>query len=97
MISKSPDPPCNFSDPRILTRYVVPQGSITIEGISLAVASINGTRSRSPSSPTPTPLPASSGAPLDIEVDVLGKYAERQQQKQEEPIFIEQYLNANGY
>jgi hypothetical protein len=43
-----------------------------------AVASINGTRSRSPSSPTPTPLPASSGAPLDIEVDVLGKYVECQ-------------------
>jgi len=28
--------------PEPLTRYVVPQGSITIEGISLTVASING-------------------------------------------------------
>ena len=80
--------------PEPLTRYVVPQGSITIEGISLTVASINGNEVEIaiiPSTPWP-PVPHST-----FQVDVLGKYAERQQQKREKFIFTEQYLIANGY
>src|SRR6202042_921024 len=68
--------------PESLTRYVVPQGSITIEGISLTVASIVGNEvevaiiphtSAATSLHTLTP-----GPPLNSEVDVLSENAERQ-------------------
>ena len=91
--------------PPALTRYVVPQGSITIEGISLTVASLhndNGTdivevaiiphTYASTSLHTLTP-----GAPLNIEVDILSKYAERQQASQPKFTLTDQYLIANGY
>jgi riboflavin synthase len=86
--------------PDALVRYVVPQGSITIEGISLTVAAIAGNvveiaiiphTYASTSLRTLTP-----GSPLNIEVDVLSKYAERQQTA-EEFTLTEQYLIANGY
>jgi hypothetical protein len=94
MISKSADPPCNFSDPRIPHTLRRQQGSITIESIS--PAAINDNEVETPILPTPMPLPASP-VPHSTLVDVLGKYAERQQQKQEKFIFSEQYLIANSY
>jgi len=88
--------------PETLTRYVVPQGSITIEGISLTVASIVGTDVEI--AIIPHTYAATSlrtlipGDPLNVEVDVLGKYAERQQQSPAEKFALtEQYLIANGY
>jgi riboflavin synthase len=87
--------------PDSLTRYVVEKGSITVEGISLTVAAIRGNEVEiaiiphtyaSTSLRTLTP-----GSPLNIEVDILGKYAERQQQKSETFTLTEQYLLANGY
>jgi riboflavin synthase len=88
--------------PESLTRYVVPQGSITVEGISLTVASILGREVEiaiiphtyaSTSLRTLTP-----GGPLNIEVDILSKYTERQQPKPTEKfILTEQYLISNGY
>jgi riboflavin synthase len=89
--------------PETLTRYVVPQGSITIEGISLTVASIVGDVVEVaiiPHTYAATSLHAlASGALLNIEVDVLSKYAERQQAKSSSERFTltEQYLIANGY
>ncbi len=95
--------------PEALTRYVVPQGSITIEGISLTVASIHSRTVEiaiiphtyaSTSLRTLTP-----GNPLNIEVDVLSKYAE-QQHAQQQQLSEKQpkaewltgaYLMANGY
>jgi riboflavin synthase len=86
--------------PDALTRYVVPQGSITIEGISLTVASIVGNEVEVaiiPHTYAATSLHTlSPGSLLNIEVDVLSKYAERQQQP-EKFILTEQYLIANGY
>jgi riboflavin synthase len=86
--------------PEALTRYVVPQGSITIEGISLTVASILDNVVEVaiiPHTYGATSLRTlAAGAPLNIEVDVLGKYAERQQQR-EKFTLTEQYLIANGY
>jgi riboflavin synthase len=38
-----------------------------------------------------------AGSPLNIEVDVLSKYAERQQTMPEKFTLTEQYLIANGY
>jgi riboflavin synthase len=64
-----------------LLRYVVPQGSITVEGISLTVAGIEGNRVEIaiiPHTWQATNLRAlRDGDPVNIEVDVLAKYAEK--------------------
>jgi riboflavin synthase len=87
--------------PEALTRYVVPQGSITIEGISLTVASILDNEVEIaiiPHTYAATSLRTlTPGSPLNIEVDVLGKYAERRQTNAEKFTVTEQYLIANGY
>jgi riboflavin synthase len=67
--------------PKELTRYVVPQGSITIEGISLTVAKIKANRVEIaiiPHTYQATNLHALRvGDAVNIEVDVLAKYAEK--------------------
>ena len=67
--------------PRELERYIVPQGSITIEGISLTVAKIDGNRVEIaiiPHTYKVTNLHTlGPGDPLNLEVDVLAKYVER--------------------
>src|SRR5882757_3206309 len=87
--------------PGSLTRYVVPQGSITIEGISLTVASIVDNIVEIaiiPHTYAATSLRTlTPGTPLNIEVDVLSKYAERQQKPPEAFHLTEEYLIANGY
>jgi riboflavin synthase len=86
--------------PEQLTTYVVEKGSITIEGISLTVASVRGNEVEVaiiPHTYAATSLRTLSlGSPLNIEVDVLAKYAERQQ-KSDGSTITEQYLIANGY
>ncbi len=82
---------------------MVPQGSITVEGISLTVAAIHGQTVEiaviphtyaSTSLRTLTP-----GSPLNIEVDVLSKYAEQQQTEKRPRTewLTAAYLMANGY
>lgn len=70
--------------PNALTRYVVEKGSITIEGISLTVASIVGTQvtiAIIPHTYQATNLRAlTPGDSVNIEVDVLARYAEKQRQ-----------------
>ena len=67
--------------PAELSRYIVPQGSITVEGISLTVASVDGNRVEIaiiPHTWQATNLRAlHEGDPVNIEVDVLAKYAEK--------------------
>jgi riboflavin synthase len=67
--------------PSELSRYVVPQGSITVEGISLTVADLQGNRVEIaiiPHTWQATNLRAlRDGDPVNIEVDVLAKYAEK--------------------
>jgi riboflavin synthase len=67
--------------PSELSRYVVPQGSITIEGISLTVAGIEDSRVEIaiiPHTWQATNLRALHGGdPVNIEVDVLAKYTEK--------------------
>jgi riboflavin synthase len=69
--------------PQSLRKYVAPQGSITVEGISLTVAAVNenGTRVEIaiiPHTWEATNLKAlKTGDPVNIEVDVLAKYAEK--------------------
>ena len=88
--------------PDALTRYVVEKGSITIEGISLTVASIIGnevTVAIIPHTYASTSLRSiAPGSSLNIEADVLSKYAERQNASTTGKfILTEQYLIANGY
>ncbi|MEO6816828.1 MAG: riboflavin synthase [Edaphobacter sp.] len=86
--------------PEHLTTYVVNKGSITIEGISLTVASVRGNEVEVAIIPhtyyatSLRTLPI--GSALNIEVDVLAKYAERQHKPHQTGI-TEQYLIANGY
>jgi riboflavin synthase len=67
--------------PQELERYVAQQGSIAVEGISLTVAAINGARVEIaiiPHTWEATNLKAlKAGDPVNIEVDVLAKYAEK--------------------
>jgi riboflavin synthase len=67
--------------PPALTRYVIFKGSITIEGISLTVAKIKGTRvtvAIIPHTAAATNLKSlKPGDPVNIEVDMLAKYAEK--------------------
>ena len=69
--------------PEALTRYVVEKGSITVEGISLTIASISGTQvtiAIIPHTYQATNLRAlKPGDPVNIEVDVIARYAEKQQ------------------
>jgi riboflavin synthase len=70
--------------PQALEKYVVPQGSIAVEGISLTVAAITGGRVEIaiiPHTWQATNLHAlRAGDPVNIEVDVLAKYAEKMAQ-----------------
>ncbi len=67
--------------PENVSRYIVPQGSITIEGISLTVARLEGARVEIaiiPHTFANTNLSSlKPGDEVNIEVDVLAKYVER--------------------
>jgi len=67
--------------PQTLEKYVAAQGSIAVEGISLTVAAIKGARVEIaiiPHTWEATNLKAlRAGDPVNIEVDVLAKYAEK--------------------
>jgi len=66
--------------PASLTRYVVRKGSLSIEGISLTVASIEGTKARVaviPHTVKMTNLKSlKHGDPVNLEVDMVAKYVE---------------------
>ena len=67
--------------PESLTRYLVEKGSVAIEGISLTVAAIEGTRLRIaiiPFTVEQTNLRTLRvGDPVNLECDVLAKYVEK--------------------
>ena len=67
--------------PRELAKYVVEKGSITVEGISLTVASVDGTKIKIaiiPHTYEATNLrELKPGDPLNIEVDIMAKYVEK--------------------
>jgi riboflavin synthase len=92
--------------PEDCARYVVEKGSITVEGISLTVARIEGTSiaiAIIPHTYAATNLHAlSAGSPINIEVDVMAKYAERfaadsNAAKEKQFELTVEYLIANGY
>jgi riboflavin synthase len=67
--------------PSELTRYIVAKGSLTIEGISLTVAAIDGNQVEIaiiPHTAEVTNLRSlKSGEPVNLEVDVIAKYVEK--------------------
>ena len=72
-----------FTPPRALLRYVVEKGSITVDGISLTVASLDDAAGTFAVAVIPHTLsvttlgPKHPGDPVNLEVDVLAKYVER--------------------
>jgi len=70
-----------FSLPPELARYVVEKGSITVDGVSLTVASIDDDSFTVSLIPTTLDLTTLGhkgiGDPVNLEVDVLAKYVER--------------------
>jgi riboflavin synthase len=92
--------------PEQLTSQVISQGSITIDGISLTVARTDFAKPglprieiaviphtyKSTNLHTLTP-----GSPINIETDVLAKYAAAQRTHSEEDWLTPAYLLANGY
>ncbi len=96
-----------FAVPSGLSRYIAPQGSITVEGISLTVAAILGdvvSVAVIPHTYAVTSLHAlQPGSSLNIEVDALAKYAEKQTEARRGDLqaqkwtVTESYLLANGY
>ena len=67
--------------PRELKKYIVEKGSIAVDGISLTVAGVEGNRIRIaiiPHTYEATNLrELKAGDPLNIEVDIMGKYVEK--------------------
>lgn len=70
-----------FSLPEDLARYVVEKGSITVDGVSLTVASVDDSSFTASLIPTTLDLTTLGhkeiGDPVNLEVDVLAKYVER--------------------
>jgi len=86
--------------PEGLRRYVVEKGSIAVEGISLTVAGVEGDEvwiAILPHTYKATNLyTLAVGMGVNIEVDVLAKYAEGRE-RAEGPELTVEYLLANGY
>ena len=86
--------------PPALMPYIVPQGSITIDGISLTVARVEGQRIEIaiiPHTYQATNLHSLvAGSAVNLEADVLSKYAERRVAHMPSALTVE-YLLANGY
>lgn len=89
-----------------LLRYVVPRGSVALDGISLTVAAVTGqdfTVSLIPHTRRVTNLGSKQpGSPINIETDILGKYVEKMLGRgQDEPSrqtgITRDFLLANGF
>jgi riboflavin synthase len=89
--------------PQNVHQWMVPKGSVAIEGISLTIADFDGetvTVAILPLTYWRTNLHAlRAGAPVNIEADVLVKLAYAQIQEGKKPAFdlTEAWLVANGY
>ena len=86
--------------PSELTRYIVAKGSLSIEGISLTVAAIDGIEVRVaiiPHTAEVTNLGSLKvGDPINLEVDVIAKYVEKMisPERAATPITLEKLVRA---
>jgi len=80
-----------FQVPPSLMEYVVPKGSIAVDGISLTIAQIRGESFAAavvPHTESVTTLKDKPiGAPVNVEVDIMAKYVKR---------FVDLYANTGG-
>jgi riboflavin synthase len=87
--------------PEGMARYVVAKGSIAVEGISLTVAGIAGNEiwiAILPHTYAATNLHTlTAGTNVNLEVDVLAKYAESRERTNSAKELTVEYLLANGY
>ena len=87
--------------PPAVSRYIVEKGSITIEGISLTVAAIQDdvvTVAIIPHTYAATNLHTlKAGQPVNIEADVMMKFAEKRLEEAEKFNLTVEFLIANGY
>ena len=87
--------------PDQLTSQVISQGSITVDGISLTIARVDFPRLEIaiiPHTYKSTNLPTlKPGSPVNLETDVLAKYAAAKRTHAEENWLTAAYLLANGY
>jgi riboflavin synthase len=87
--------------PEGMARYVVEKGSIAVEGISLTVAGVEGDAiwiAILPHTYAATNLHTLSvGMGVNLEVDVLAKYAESRERADARTELTVEYLLANGY
>lgn len=87
--------------PQPLLRYVIPQGSIALEGVSLTVARLEGNQigiALIPHTLASTTLgEARVGDMLNVETDLLGKYIARLMQFSKEEGMTESRLASLGY
>jgi len=87
--------------PPQLVAYVIPQGSITIDGISLTVAAVHGNEIEIaiiPHTYHATNLHTLlAGSPVNIETDVLSKYALRHTEASTDTNLTVESLIARGY
>ena len=94
LVPNSDDWRLSISVPSELTRYIVDKGSITLDGISLTVAAIKGKHVNIaiiPHTYTSTNLHTRrNGDRMNVEVDVLAKYAEKHRETQ---ITVEQFFS----
>ena len=91
-----------ISVPPHLLPYVVPQGSITVDGISLTVAAVSGQEIEIaiiPHTYAATSLHTlAAGSSVNIETDVLARYSQQGNQNAPEKEWLTaNYLLANGY
>jgi riboflavin synthase len=84
IVDRAPSPHWDVVTVRLplpLTRYVVEKGSITVDGVSLTVASVADDRFTVSLIPTTLALTTlgrkQPGDPVNLEVDVIAKYVER--------------------
>ena len=103
--SQTTDWTLKVSVPHNIRKWMVPKGSVAIEGISLTIAGVNEDGSEISIAILPltywrTNLHSLAvGAPVNLEADVLVKLAWQQLQDQQKPSFdlTESWLVANGY
>jgi riboflavin synthase len=72
--------------PRDLSRYLIPKGSVTLDGVSLTIASLGGASLEGEIAAVAI-IPHTyentvmreyrAGAPVNVEVDLIGKYVEK--------------------
>jgi riboflavin synthase len=81
LLSRAESGLTRFALPLDLARYVVPKGSITVDGVSLTVVEVGEEEfsvALIPTTLADTTLGSRvSGDPVNLEVDVLAKYVER--------------------